>query len=592
MKNEKPKPFYAIPFFVVMALLMGCCFIPSLHPDKSMSERRELATFPEFSWESLASGAYFQDISTWFSDTFPGREGWLEAAQLLTSLHGEAEIMISGAAPTSETVPELPDDSEPLPVYIPEVTLPSLSRTAGTPTENPAAPEKTIRISAPAVTQAPTEAPTEIPTVAATAAPTEAPTVAATAAPTEAPTVAATAAPTAAPTEAPTVAATAAPTEAPTVAATAAPTEAPTEKATAAPTEAPTVAATAAPTEAPTEEVTAAPTEAPTEEVTIAPAEAPTEPEATQWQGATIEDGAEILRGKAAFQLDGAGYIYQNFSKQTTDEYAGVLNALARALDGTDITVVSAPPPTAVGILFEEAYQESLNSVSQRKILDYLNSRLDDRIVKVDTIAALQSHNSEYLFFRTDHHWTPLGAYYAYRALCESIGLTPVELTDMEEWNLGEFRGSLTGQVSRPNELRSDELIAYRPKGEITRWAVDRNGWKTELPLFTYWEGMDIRSKYAVFGADAATPVVQIQNDSLEDAPTCVILKDSFANCFIPFLTQSFRTIYALDYRYFPGPNLMWQLETLDPDYIISMPYITAIEDSNGPQYIKTLLFG
>lgn len=534
MKNEKPKLFYAIPFFVVMALLMGCCFIPSLHPDKSMSERRELASFPEFSWESLASGAYFQGISTWFSDTFPGREQWLEAAQMLTSLHGKAEIMISGTAPTSETVPELPDDSDPLPVYIPEVTLPVLSHRAA-------------------------EAPTEVPTEAPTAAPPETPTKAT------------------------------APTETVTAAATKAPTEAVTIAATEAPTEVVTIAATEVPTEAvPTEISAAAVTEVPAE----TSAETSTEPDTAEWQGINIEDGAEILRNQTTFQLDGAGYICQNFSKQTTDEYAGVLNALVQALDGTGITVVSAPPPTAVGILFEDAYQESLNSVSQRKILDYLNSRLDDRIVKVDTVAALQAHNDEYLFFRTDHHWTPLGAYYAYRALCESIGLTPVELTDMEEWNLGEFRGSLTGQVSRPNDLRSDELIAYRPEGEITRWSVDQNGWKTELQLFTYWEGMDIRSKYAVFGADAATPVVQVQNDSLEDGPTCVILKDSFANCFIPFLAQNFRTIYALDYRYFPGPSLMWQLEALDPDYIISMPYITAIEDSRGPQYIKFVLFG
>lgn len=565
MKNEKPKLFYAIPFFVVMALLMGCCFIPSLHPDKSMSERRELASFPEFSWESLASGAYFQGISTWFSDTFPGREQWLEAAQMLTSLHGTAEIMISGAAPASETVPELPDDSDPLPVYIPEVTLPALSHRAAeasTEASTPTIPEKTIRISATEAAQVPTEVPTEAPT----AAPTEMPTKAT------------------APTEAFTAAATKAPTEAVTIAVT----EALTEAVTTAVTEAPTEAVTTAATEAPTEAVATAATEAPAE----TSAETSAEPDTAAWQGINIEDGAEILRNQTTFQLDGAGYICQNFSKQTTDEYAGVLNALVQALDGTGITVVSAPPPTAVGILFEDAYQESLNSVSQRKILDYLNSRLDDRIVKVDTVAALQAHNDEYLFFRTDHHWTPLGAYYAYRALCESIGLTPVELTDMEEWNLGEFRGSLTGQVSRPNDLRSDELIAYRPKGEITRWSVDRNGWKTELPLFTYWEGMDIRSKYAVFGADAATPVVQVQNDGLEDGPTCVILKDSFANCFIPFLAQNFRTIYALDYRYFPGPSLMWQLEALDPDYIISMPYITAIEDSRGPQYIKFVLFG
>lgn len=548
MKNDKPKLKYVIPFFLVLAVLTVCCFVPSLHPDKSMSERRELAAFPEFSWESLASGEYFQGISTWFSDTFPGREGWLETATMLSELHGEADLMISGAVPTSETVPDIFDDSEPLPVFVSNITL--------APTEAPTEPA--------------TEAPTQIPTQASTEEPAE-----------DVSTPAQAAAPTAVPTEAPT--------HAPTEAAIEETTQSPTEIALLAqPTDAPTVAVQ---TEQPTQAGEAQPEITEPEE--SQPEETPaaeTGPEETQWQGANAGEGAEIIRNLTTFQLGDAAYVYQNFSKQTTDDYAAVLNALVQALDGTGITVVSAPPPTAVGIMFEEQYQESLNSVSQRKILDYLESRLDDRIVKVDTVSALLAHNNEYLFFRTDHHWTALGAYYSYRATCEALGMTPVELSDMEEWNLGEFRGSLTGRVSRPNKLRSDELIAYRPAGELSRWVIENNGWKYERPFFNYWEGMDILSKYAVFGGD--NPMVMVCNASLEDAPTCVILRDSFANCFVPFLTQNFSTIYTFDYRTYNGTPVLQQLEELKPDYIILMPYITAIEDLMGPEYFSRVLFG
>ena len=547
MKNDKPKLKYVIPFFLVLAVLTVCCFVPALHPDKSMSERRELAAFPEFSWESLASGEYFQGVSTWFSDTFPGREGWLETATMLSALHGEADLMLSGAVPTSETVPDVFDDDEPLPVFVPNITL--------APTEAPTE----------ALTEAPTEEPAEILIQIPTWAPAEEPGQAASAR-----------------TEAPAQPVTEAPTEEETQPATAA-------AMLAAPAAAPAAAVRTGPEETQPEETQPEETQ-PEETRPEEPSAGETEPEETQWHGANAGEGAEIIRNLTTFQLGDAAYVYQNFSKQTTDDYAAVLNALVQALDGTGITVVSAPPPTAVGIMIEEQYQESLNSVSQRKILDYLESRLDDRIVKVDTVSALLAHNEEYLFFRTDHHWTALGAYYSYRATCEALGMTPVELSDMEEWNLGEFRGSLTGRVSRPNKLRSDELIAYRPAGELTRWVIQPNGWKYERPFFNYWEGMDILSKYAVFGGD--DPMVMVCNASLEDAPTCVILRDSFANCFVPFLTQNFGTIYTFDYRTYSGTPVIQQLEELKPDYIILMPYITAIEDLMGPEYFSRVLFG
>ena len=92
--RKEPGIGYAIPFFLVLAVLTVASFIIPLRPTVSYIEKRELAKFPEFSMEALTSGDYFDDITTWFSDTFPGRETWLELASYTKSFYGNSEIMI------------------------------------------------------------------------------------------------------------------------------------------------------------------------------------------------------------------------------------------------------------------------------------------------------------------------------------------------------------------------------------------------------------------------------------------------------------------------------------------------------------------
>ena len=82
-RNEQQKDTglrWAVPFLLTLAVLTVVSFIIPLRPTQSQSEKRNLAEFPAFSWDSLVSGDYFDDITLWFSDTFPGRENWLEVS--------------------------------------------------------------------------------------------------------------------------------------------------------------------------------------------------------------------------------------------------------------------------------------------------------------------------------------------------------------------------------------------------------------------------------------------------------------------------------------------------------------------------------
>ena len=109
-KTNQPKWGYAVPFFAALGILTVVSFLIPLRPEVSYSEKRELAKFPEFSFTALADGSYFDDISLWFSDTFPGRETWITLANYDDSLHGYSQISISGELPVTETVPPILED--------------------------------------------------------------------------------------------------------------------------------------------------------------------------------------------------------------------------------------------------------------------------------------------------------------------------------------------------------------------------------------------------------------------------------------------------------------------------------------------------
>lgn len=441
----RPGPKFSVPFFVTLGILTVVSFLIPLRPQRSYAEKRDLARFPEFSFSALVSGDYFDGISLWFSDTFPGREQWITLAQYDDSLYGYSDIYIQGEIPVTETVPVILENPTP----------------ATSPTQSTVTTES-VKESVPPVTEPVTE---------------------------------------------------------------------------------------------------------------------------PGWGGVDAGDAAEIIRDMTAFQIGDSAFIYQNFSQATSDSYAALVNELAQKLQSKGVTVISAPTPTAVGVLIEDEYQQKLGSVSQVKIQEYINSRLDPQVVAVDTVNALIDHNDEYIYFRTDHHWTALGAYYSYRAICESVGLEPVDIETLEPWDQGTFRGSLYGRVQQPNKLRADTVTAYIPKGDIRFETYNTDGYPSQRTILTDASNRTEYEKYLVFGTDY--PMTHAENRSLPDAPNCIVVKDSFGNCFVPFLTQSFHHVYAIDYRKYYNEPIDKLIEKYNIDCVIIMPYITAVQDSQGPEMFR-----
>ncbi len=446
---RKIHPAYTIPFFVILAVLTVVAFIIPLRPTRSYTEKRDLAAFPEFSAEALADGSYFDDISTWFSDTFPGRENWMEVSGAISQLHGWSDVLIQGDIQLGgDEVPQVPrpeDRTEP-------ATEPTEIQTQ--PPETEPEPEETIIL----------------------------------------------------------------------------------------------------------------------HEV-----EPPTTP-VEEWGGVDAGEDAEIYLSSSIVIGDSA-FTYFGFSEYYSNEYIDIVNEFAEAMEGTGVNVINAPAPTAVGIMVENEYMEKLRCAPQDQVVDYINGSLRDSVIGVDTYEALVQHNDEYLFFRTDHHWTALAAYYVYEQMCLDLGYTPAALDSFEPWDMGAFRGSLFTKDTG-SRLREDNVIAYKPQGEISMKIYNTDGSGFRSDMLVDLSKSNKNSKYMTFLAGDHALCV-ITNESLPDAPNCVIVKDSFGNCFAPFLTQNYHTVYVMDYREYRAMGMRRFVEEYDIQDVILIPNLSAAQTEN-----------
>ncbi len=92
----------------LVAVAAALVWIIPLRPTESAFEQRELAKFPVFSWQALASGSYFDDISLWFSDTFPARETFVEMSSALRGSFGLQSETIHGTVQEGDEIPDAP----------------------------------------------------------------------------------------------------------------------------------------------------------------------------------------------------------------------------------------------------------------------------------------------------------------------------------------------------------------------------------------------------------------------------------------------------------------------------------------------------
>ncbi|MGE4276615.1 MAG: DHHW family protein [Lawsonibacter sp.] len=166
--------------------------------------------------------------------------------------------------------------------------------------------------------------------------------------------------------------------------------------------------------------------------------------------------------------------------------------------------------------------------------------------VPVDLTGALAAHSDEDLYYRTDHHWTSLGAYYGANALLESMGLEPLDLSDHQKVTVtNQFYGTLFSS-SGVRWIPPDTIDRYIPADGIN---VTSYFGATPTQGALYVDSfLDQKDKYSYFlGGNQSLCVIETQQ---VDAPKVLIVRDSYTDSLAPFLTQRFSELHLFDLRY------------------------------------------
>ena len=184
--------------------------------------------------------------------------------------------------------------------------------------------------------------------------------------------------------------------------------------------------------------------------------------------------------------------------------------------------------------------------------LDSLSDSLTDAgVTFIDVRSTFKDHKMEDLYYHTDHHWTTQGAYYAYLQAAKAMGID----TSSDTYDKAPVTRSFQGTLSAKSGFRSgekDEIDVFLPTGDqALSSVVNYVDEQKKSASFYDTEKLGTRDKYALFfGGNHAQIKI---NTPTETDNTLLVLKDSYANSFVPFLAQHYRKIIMVDPRYYFG---------------------------------------
>lgn len=281
------------------------------------------------------------------------------------------------------------------------------------------------------------------------------------------------------------------------------------------------------------------------------------------------------------YVVGNAGYEVYDYIGSLTEKYQEIVNGVAKSLDGvSDVYVL--PVPLSSGITLPDALYDDIPGSDQKQAEADILAGMGDTVKTVPLHDALMAHRTEYIYFRTDHHWTALGAYYAYREFCGAKGITPYELREHEVVQYDGFLGTFYNDAGKPAAMAAtpDVVNAYYPLSDDTNLEfLDAASQKTYTGA-VIWDESDAAAslKYSTF-ITGDNPYTVIENREITDGSSCIVVKESFGNAFVPFLVDHYQTIYVIDYRYYAGSVTALAREKAVDD-VLFVNALTAIRGS------------
>lgn len=255
------------------------------------------------------------------------------------------------------------------------------------------------------------------------------------------------------------------------------------------------------------------------------------------------------------YVVGSAGYEMYNYVGSLAEKYQSTVNAVADSLSGVSQVYAMAIPLSSGITLPDELFSDIPGSDQAQAEKDIL-AGMGQNVKTIPLHDVMMSHRTEYIYFRTDHHWTALGAYYAYVQFCTAKGITPHNLSDYEVSQFPGFLGSFYNDGGKPDTMKNDPdtVNAYHPVSATAsmKYGDNENSTLTGGQVIFDESTASASLKYGTF-IMGDNPFTVIENPEVSNGESCIVVKESFGNAFVPFLVDHYQTVYVVDYRYYSG---------------------------------------
>lgn len=255
----------------------------------------------------------------------------------------------------------------------------------------------------------------------------------------------------------------------------------------------------------------------------------------------------------------GSVFIYKDIAmpmfwsnKAACDRYAATLAKYEEVL-GETVDIYNLVIPSSIEFYLPQKYKNQGITADEKANIDYIYSQMNPGIKTVDAYPYMldAKERGEYIYFRTDHHWTVRGAYAAYEAFCAKAGFTPVKLEAMEKHTIENFVGTLYGQTQDPVLKKNPDYVEYFiPPVQHEAFRYVKNQPFTPIASTVF-------ASYATGGANTYSvflhgdlPLTHIKTSANTGRKICIV-KESFGNAFSPFMISHYDEVFVVDQRYF-----------------------------------------
>lgn len=255
--------------------------------------------------------------------------------------------------------------------------------------------------------------------------------------------------------------------------------------------------------------------------------------------------GKEEING--VFTLNGQMIqVFKEYDRENIADNMAAISSFAQKHPELPCSIMLAPTAQEMNYSSMPSYGGYL---SQKTFIEDCYKQAEG-LTTIDCLSFLSGHKNDYIFYRTDHHWTSLGAYYAYCAAAKTLGYTSYSLNDFNiESASADFRGTLYSKTLdngvTPDTINYYHLKNGEPKVKMTIFDGSKETVYDSLYVRDY---LEVKDKYSSF-TGSNSPIINIETD-VDNGKSLLLIKDSYAHSLVPFLSKHYSKITMVDMRY------------------------------------------